>query len=52
MSAKPAAAVASPSRRPLGRILRERGMLSEDQLRIALIEQKRSGGIALAKMKK
>jgi general secretion pathway protein E/type IV pilus assembly protein PilB len=42
MSAVPAAA-AAPSRRPLGRILRDRGMLSEDQLRIALIEQKRSG---------
>jgi general secretion pathway protein E/type IV pilus assembly protein PilB len=42
VSADPAVATAAP-RRPLGRILRERGILSEDQLRIALIEQKRNG---------
>ena len=47
MSASPAAvapahAPAAP-RRQLGKILRDRGILSEDQLRIALIEQKRSG---------
>ena len=45
MSANPAAAapVAAAPRRQLGKILRERGILSEDQLRIALIEQKRNG---------
>jgi type II secretory ATPase GspE/PulE/Tfp pilus assembly ATPase PilB-like protein len=42
MSAKPAAIAAAP-RRQLGKILRERGILSEDQLRIALLEQKRNG---------
>ncbi len=41
MSANLAAMPTAP-RRPLGKILRERGILSEDQLRIALIEQKRS----------
>ena len=45
MSANPAAAALAPAapRRPLGKILRERGILSEDQLKIALIEQKRNG---------
>ena len=45
MSANPAAAapVAATPRRQLGKILRERGILSEDQLRIALLEQKRNG---------
>jgi type II secretory ATPase GspE/PulE/Tfp pilus assembly ATPase PilB-like protein len=57
VSAKPAAALAPPGdvvkpsaaktaaapRRQLGKILRERGILSEDQLRIALLEQKRNG---------
>ena len=38
----PAKAAAAP-RRQLGKILRERGILSEDQLRIALLEQKRNG---------
>ena len=58
MSPKPAAAATAPMgdavsttppkaavapRRQLGKILRERGILSEDQLRIALLEQKRNG---------
>jgi len=45
VSANPAAVAPAPAapRRPLGKILRERGILSEDQLRIALIEQKRNG---------
>jgi type II secretory ATPase GspE/PulE/Tfp pilus assembly ATPase PilB-like protein len=45
VSANPAAAAPAPAqlRRPLGKILRERGILSEDQLKIALIEQKRNG---------
>jgi type IV pilus assembly protein PilB len=38
----PATGAAAP-RRQLGKILRERGILSEDQLRIALLEQKRNG---------
>ena len=42
MSTTPAKAAAAP-RRQLGKILRERGILSEDQLRIALLEQKRNG---------
>jgi type IV pilus assembly protein PilB len=42
VSARPAAVAGAP-RRQLGKILRERGILSEDQLRIALIEQKRHG---------
>jgi type IV pilus assembly protein PilB len=56
VSAAPAAesgtASATP-RRQLGKILRERGILSEDQLRIALIEQKRNGaqlGATLVKL--
>jgi hypothetical protein len=52
VSADPAVATAAP-RRPLGKILRERGILSEDQLRIALIEQKRNGaqlGATLVKL--
>ena len=41
---KPTAAKAAATpRRQLGKILRERGILSEDQLRIALLEQKRNG---------
>lgn len=43
MSAIPAAVSAAAPRRQLGKILRERAILSEDQLRIALIEQKRNG---------
>ena len=45
MSANPAAVAPASAvpRRQLGKILRERGILSEDQLRIALIEQKRNG---------
>ncbi len=43
MSAVPATVAPAAPRRPLGKILRERGILSEDQLRIALIEQKRNG---------
>jgi len=42
MNPAPAKAAAAP-RRQLGKILRERGILSEDQLRIALLEQKRNG---------
>ena len=42
MKPTPAKAAAAP-RRQLGKILRERGILSEDQLRIALLEQKRNG---------
>jgi type IV pilus assembly protein PilB len=42
MKPTPAKATAAP-RRQLGKILRERGILSEDQLRIALLEQKRNG---------
>jgi type II secretory ATPase GspE/PulE/Tfp pilus assembly ATPase PilB-like protein len=41
MKPTPAKAAAAP-RRQLGKILRERGILSEDQLRIALLEQKRN----------
>jgi hypothetical protein len=43
MSASPATITAAAPRRQLGKILRERGILSEDQLRIALLEQKRNG---------
>jgi type II secretory ATPase GspE/PulE/Tfp pilus assembly ATPase PilB-like protein len=45
VSANPAvvAPPAAAPRRQLGKILRDRGILSEDQLRIALIEQKRNG---------
>jgi type IV pilus assembly protein PilB len=45
VSANPAAVAPASAvpRRQLGKILRERGILSEDQLRIALIEQKRNG---------
>jgi type IV pilus assembly protein PilB len=43
VSANAAAVAPAAQRRPLGKILRERGILSEDQLRIALIEQKRNG---------
>ncbi|HEY0802783.1 MAG TPA: GspE/PulE family protein [Steroidobacteraceae bacterium] len=43
MSAAPAAVTPTAPRRQLGKILRERSILSEDQLRIALIEQKRNG---------
>jgi type II secretory ATPase GspE/PulE/Tfp pilus assembly ATPase PilB-like protein len=43
VSANAAAVAPATQRRPLGKILRERGILSEDQLRIALIEQKRNG---------
>ena len=39
---EPKAAVAPPQQKPLGRILVERGILSEDQLRIALKEQQRT----------
>ncbi|MBL8382420.1 MAG: Flp pilus assembly complex ATPase component TadA [Burkholderiales bacterium] len=44
MNAPPprAAAGAAPPQKPLGRILVERGILSEDQLRIALKEQQRT----------
>ena len=42
LESRPAKAAAAP-RRQLGKILRERGILSEDQLRIALLEQKRNG---------
>jgi type IV pilus assembly protein PilB len=41
MKPAPAKAAVAP-RRQLGKILRERGILSEDQLRIALLEQKRN----------
>ena len=39
---EPKAAAAPPQQKPLGRILVERGILSEDQLRIALKEQQRT----------
>ena len=44
-----AAAAAGAQRRPLGQTLIERGVLTEDQLRIALMEQK-SRGVPLGKV--
>ncbi len=41
--APPAAAGDKPRRKPLGQVLVERGLVSEDQLRIALMEQKARG---------
>lgn len=40
---RPGPPAAPPSRKPLGELLIERGILSRDQLRIALIEQRASG---------
>jgi type IV pilus assembly protein PilB len=43
LTSTPGAAQAGPRRRPLGETLIARGVLSEDQLRIALMEQKARG---------
>ena len=48
-SAAPAPSSNQSKRKPLGQVLLERGLLSEDQLRIALLEQK-SLGLPLGKV--